>query len=224
MHWARKLTAALAAVLVAGASIALSVETASAATTAPAAHHQAISAVPTTIFKPSAEVLNGYTKTYSVPAPAAECEALKLAKGCENTITTHADPAVLIPNAAAKIHNAAIKPNENVYNVSGWQEECAALSCGVWHAKESSSFNFTGGWVEDAGNNCGDYGGIGYSFSITFCGNWNNGATSQSSNGGEMYDGEDVNIALIAHGIPVSTTYWMQNWCNVDGDLWYDHN
>ena len=219
MYRARKLTSALAAVLIATVSVALSVETASAATTAPAAHHQAVSAASTTAFKPSAEVLKGYTKTYTVPAPVAECEALKLPKGCQNTVTVHADPAVLISNAAAKIHSAAVTPNENVFQVSGWDEQCSSGGCWLWHAKESSTFRFTGGWVQDAYNNCGDYGGFGYSFAITWCGDWNNGTTSQ--NGGQMYDGENFNLTVIYSGFPITISHWIQIWCNVDGYLSY---
>lgn len=202
----RNVFSAAVALFVAFAPAAFSVQSASAA----------VKAAPVVSYKPSPLALKGYTKTFTVPAPAAECAVLKLPKGCKNKVTVHQDPAKLVQTPSSKLHAAAARPAA-IYNTGGTAQICSAISCGVWHAREHASFNFTGGWVRDAGNNCGDYGGFGVSFTVTWCGSWNSGTTSQSAGGGQMYDGENILVSALVKGFPESVNYQMRIWCNVDG-------
>lgn len=163
-----------------------------------------------------------HTYTHTFPAPASVCAQIKQAHPnlrigatCNYTQTFHVGAAQVVKSAGA-LQPATVTP-ASTYTVSDWSQLCA-VTCALWHNKVSSAFYFTGGkvWVDYL--DCNDSGGIGYTVSVTWCGTYHNGATSQT--GSSMNDGDDFTVSAVAKGVPISASHWQRINCNVDGQTW----
>ncbi|MBC3842979.1 hypothetical protein GXW82_30845 [Streptacidiphilus sp. 4-A2] len=163
------------------------------------------------------------TYRFTVPAPASECAwihqkypNIKIGKTCENVETLTVGAAHVVKESPG-VHASAVRP-ATTYYATGSSSACSAISCDIWGNFVTTGFYYTGGEVWEDFLDCNDSRGVGYNVSVTWCGNWHNYATSQT--GSYMNDGDDIEVAMVAKGIPVSFGHWQRINCNVDGEVW----
>lgn len=160
---------------------------------------------------------------YRVPASAAECKVYHAidahvpAVGCYNVVKIRIGPAKesARPPAGFKVPT---RPDAGYpwVNQTNTISVCSAVSCRVWHSNVSTEYVYNGINVWQWWVDCSDYGGIGFSVSISWCGYWNNGGY----HAGYMNMGDNFTVSAFFKGFPISTGYWDRYNVGVGGNWW----
>ena len=163
------------------------------------------------------------TYRFTVPAAASECASIhqqhpdiKIGKTCENIETLTVGTARVVQQSAG-MHASTARP-ETTYYTTASANLCSAISCALWGNTVSTAFYYTGGEVWEDYLDCDQNRGIGYQVTESWCGTWHNHATSQT--GSYMNDGDDIEVSVVAKGVPIDDGHWQRINCNVDGQTW----